>query len=403
MEKNRNFPPIGGEIQKPDDLRNYLDNYLRDNGIEAPEIKIIAHGEMPDDFRRQYEDFNDPRLDNVRIAVIPKFWKISESHADKQIILFSTEYLGREDKMKWLTHELAHCQKFLDIELKDGLSKKEAYERGMNTPAFPDITTEDNYPNNIVEEYAFAKQIEALRKAGVSQEEALAMFEDYYQDEKDLVFINRVIKKIYTAEKKSEIVIKRSAEAPEIKKNPFYDEEFWGRANSPDDIYLPDSDEALSFAVAAHEIGHLVKEGESDDARLDNFSALRTEELRAWNKGWEYLREYSGEYFADNPERFVKVRQAFDNIKMLMMQAVDLSEGMYIKKGELNKLTPDEIERIVQERREKLFSEKGVDFKNIFDEIKREKIGVKTDWDKFTATVAKAVEKILRDNKNEIF
>ena len=49
------------------------------------------------------------------------------------------------------------------------------------------------------------------------------------------------------------IIIKRSIDAPpEVKENPFYDPEFWGRANSPDDIYLPDSDEAISFALAAH-------------------------------------------------------------------------------------------------------------------------------------------------------
>jgi hypothetical protein len=86
-------------------------------------------------------------------------------------------------------------------------------------------------------------------------------------------------------EQKPIIVIRKSTKAPPAaKSNPFYDPEIWGRANSPDEIYLPDSDEAISFAIAAHEIGHLVKEGVREDAALDNFEATKAEELRAGNK-----------------------------------------------------------------------------------------------------------------------
>src|SRR3989338_9394681 len=84
-------------------------------------------------------------------------------------------------------------------------------------------------------------------------------------------------------EKEPSIIIKKSTEAPEsVRQNPFYNKDIWGRANSPDDIYLPDSDQAISFAIAAHEIGHLVKAGERQDAALDNFAAARAEEQRAW-------------------------------------------------------------------------------------------------------------------------
>lgn len=198
------------------------------------------------------------------------------------------------------------------------------------------------------------------------------------------------------------IIIKRSTDAPpEVKQNPFYDSEFWGRANSPDDIYLPDSDEAISFAMAAHEIGHLVKAGERNDARLDNFKATRAEEQRAWDKGWEYLQEFVDEYYTDNPECAPKIRQAFERIKTLLLQATDLSKGMYLESGVLDNLAPDEIQRILKGKREKFFSEKGELFKNIFDEMKREKIGIKPDWDKFTAIVTRAVENILKDNNKE--
>ena len=202
----------------------------------------------------------------------------------------------------------------------------------------------------------------------------------------------------------SKIIIKRSVDAPpEVKQNPFYDPEFWGRANSPDDLYLPDSDEALSFALSAHEIGHLVKEkgDKRDDARLDNFEATRAEEQRAWDRGWEYLRQYIDEYYSDRPECAPKIRQAFERIKTLAMQAVDLSKDMYFESGALDNLSADEIGLILKEKREKFFSERGVDFKNIFNEMKKEKIGVKPDWNKFTAIVTKAVENILKDNDKE--
>jgi len=195
------------------------------------------------------------------------------------------------------------------------------------------------------------------------------------------------------------IIIKRSTDAPpEVKQNPFYDPEFWGRADSPDDIYLPDSDEAISFAMAAHEIGHLVKEGERNDARLDNFEATRAEEQRAWDKGWEYLHTYIDEYYSDNPECAPKIRLAFERIKNLLMQATDLSKDMYLENGTLDNLDPDEIQHILRNRREKFFSEKGDEFKTIFDDIKKEKIKVIPDWDKFIAIVKKAVIDIIRDN-----
>lgn len=205
-----------------------------------------------------------------------------------------------------------------------------------------------------------------------------------------------------TSESEPKIIIKRSIDAPaEVKQNPFYDSGFWGRANSPDDIYLPDSDEAISFAMAAHEIGHLVKAGEINDARLDNFEATRAEEQRAWDRGWEYLQKFLDEYYVDKPECAPKIRQAFERIKTLLLQATDLSKEMYLENGTLDNLTPDETQRLLKEKREKFFSEKGELFKNIFDEIKKEKIGVKPDWNRFATIVTKAVENILKDNNKE--
>jgi hypothetical protein len=201
-------------------------------------------------------------------------------------------------------------------------------------------------------------------------------------------------------EKVLQITVKRSVDAPpDVKQNPFFDPELWGRATSPDDIYLPDCDEALSFAVAAHEIGHLVEEGERNDARLDNFEATRAEEKRAWDKCWEYVRKYIDEYYQDNPKNIPKILLAFEHVKTLLMQATDLSRDMYLESGQLDRLTPNEIKQILKERRENFFSQKGEVFKQIFDEVKKEKIGIKPDWHKFILIIQKAVRDILRDNK----
>lgn len=151
--------------------------------------------------------------------------------------------------------------------------------------------------------------------------------------------------------------------------------------------------------MAAHEIGHLVEEGARDDAGLDNFKAARAEEQRAWDKGWEYLQKYLDEYYQDNPEVIPQIQQAYEHIKDFLMQGTDMSESMYLESGSLDELTPEEIKKILKEKREEFFSEKGEEFKELFAEIKKEKIGVKPDWDKFSAVVEKAVRDIIDDNK----
>ena len=151
--------------------------------------------------------------------------------------------------------------------------------------------------------------------------------------------------------------------------------------------------------MAAHEIGHLVDKGKRDDARLDNFEATRAEEQRAWDRGWEYLKKYVSEYYQDGPEIASKIQQAFERIRDILMQATDLSKDMYLESGTLDNLDHGQIDKILKEKREKFFSEKGEEFKQLFEEMKSEKIGVKPDWDKFTAVVKKAVEDILKDNK----
>lgn len=203
-----------------------------------------------------------------------------------------------------------------------------------------------------------------------------------------------------TREQRPKIAIRSSREIPDAQQNSFFDPEIWGRAFSPEEIYLPDTDEVLSFVIAAHEIGHLVKEGERMDAKLDNFKAVQIEERRAWEKGWPYLQKYLADYFSDEngTHCIAKIQVAFRNIEKLMLLATKLSKEIYVQKETLDDLTDEEYAKFRHNQLEKLFLAKGEKFQAIFDEIKKEKNGVKPNWDRLSAVVTKAVQDILTDN-----
>jgi hypothetical protein len=198
------------------------------------------------------------------------------------------------------------------------------------------------------------------------------------------------------------IFIKRSSEAPEkAKQNPFYDEEWWGRANSPEDIFLPDSDMAISFALAAHEIGHLSVAGAEarENITQDDFEATAAEEQRAWTIGKQYLQSCVDEYFSDDAESKKAAEEAIDKIEVGMMDIVEWSRPMYLEKGALDGLGNEERETILKESRKKFATDNLDEFKRLAEEkIKAHKLGRKVDWEKFTALVKKSVEKILEDN-----
>lgn len=200
-------------------------------------------------------------------------------------------------------------------------------------------------------------------------------------------------------EKEPTIIIKRSTDAPqEVKANPFYDPEFWGRGEKIDDIYLPDSDEGISFAIAAHEIGHLVDKDRKETG-LDNFESQKFEEQRAWDVGWPYLEKYLTGYFQDKPEEISKIRSAFERIREIFAEAVNLSQGLYLERWALTNTSQAEREKILKKRREKFFTEKGEEFKIIYDRIKQEKTGIKPDWNRFTEIVTNATKDIIKDNE----
>lgn len=82
-----------------------------------------------------------------------------------------------------------------------------------------------------------------------------------------------------------------------------------------------------------------------------------------------------------------------------MMQATNLSQGLYLEKGSLTGLSDQEKEKVLRERRQKFFTKKGKEILEIDQQIKSIKIGKKVDWEKYIKIVAKAVQEILKDNE----
>ncbi|MFZ4632142.1 MAG: hypothetical protein ACOYL8_02965 [Patescibacteria group bacterium] len=180
------------------EIKNYLKDYLELKEGEADKIKIIKALDLPKNYQIQKEFLSDKRLDNINIVIVPdELWAkgraSSESDAEKNLILFKKsdfESLADSSESAWMTHELAHCQKFLNSK------EAENYEKDMQTPAFMDIKTEYNYPNNLVEQYTFSKQFEFLKSQGATRESVLEMLNETYEKEDEEFFI-RILDSVY--------------------------------------------------------------------------------------------------------------------------------------------------------------------------------------------------------------
>ena len=225
-------------------LQKYLADLFHQNGFEMPKIKILEPDKLPDSYKKQFEAFNDKRLDGIRIVLVPKFWKVSESHADKQLIIFRQEYFEdkkNDDRIQWMSHEIGHCQKFLDSSSTEEHTQQEIYFTNLEIPAFEEIikyteisrkelelelnqllkhdgyrgriaflknilesSTEDmvkipiHYPNNKVEQHAFQKQFQSAKNRGITRGEILKLLKEHYQDEYDFLFFNRVLDNVYS-------------------------------------------------------------------------------------------------------------------------------------------------------------------------------------------------------------
>lgn len=179
--------------------REYLQRYLEIEGEVAEKIFILEAKSLPDHFQEQYKFLNDDRLVKVLIAVVPDdLWvkgsQPSESHAERQLIVFKESYFReteKPDEVAWMCHEFAHCKKALDSE------SEQAYFDDMRTSAYPDIASEYNYPNNLVEEYTFSEQFTFLRSRGISREQIITKMAEEYPDPLDQAFLNRVLDNVF--------------------------------------------------------------------------------------------------------------------------------------------------------------------------------------------------------------
>lgn len=180
------------------ELRKYLVDYLEIGPDKDPSgIRFESAGALAGEYADQFDFLADRRLAAVEIAVVPdQLWikgrQPSESHAARGLILMREGFYWDpakpvQDEPAWMTHELAHCQQFLD--------KREDYEKDSQRPAFPGIGL-DAYPNNKVEEYTFGRQFEYLRSRDVSRGRVAEMLQEQY-DRSDFAFFDRILDRVY--------------------------------------------------------------------------------------------------------------------------------------------------------------------------------------------------------------
>jgi hypothetical protein len=206
-------------------------------------------------------------------------------------------------------------------------------------------------------------------------------------------------------EKEPSIKTIGSSQAPEkLKENPFFNNYHWGMADWVEKkLYLPDnSDEAISFSIASHELGHLVEKGRIQPDRED-FEATYQEELRAWKEGWKYLEKHLSDYY-ENSKTIEDLKTIKDKVKDKFINITLLTEPFYQK---------SEAKNIKQQRKTFLQTEQGQHIKAEIDGLQRfvgetlinlnnESFLKKIDWYKFANIVKKSLTDIEKDNKTNI-
>jgi hypothetical protein len=178
--------------------KEYIKEYLELKESDLEKIILLKAKDLPKHYQKQLEYFQDERLSDVTISVIPDdLWikgeQPSESNAETQLIFIKQSYFETQkdpDEIAWLCHELAHCQNFLDSK------SPKNYQDNMTKFAFNDLKTKYTYPNNLVEEFAFTKQFKLLKDRGKTKEDILRMIKKYYKED-DFPFFNRLLNNIY--------------------------------------------------------------------------------------------------------------------------------------------------------------------------------------------------------------
>ncbi len=185
--------------------------------------------------------------------------------------------------------------------------------------------------------------------------------------------------------------------------NSFYDKEFWGHAYRNENegiykIYLPEVDEALSFSIAAHELGHLVDEGRFEEGSIENYEDVRREELRAWDLGQEYLEKHLEEYFDNDREVILKVKEVCQKFRNILTEVVNISKEMYFEPGSFAGKTKEERDELINKTSREYFNENQKMLQDYANKIKRLKTGKKIDWKRFEEVIKKTIRDIDKDN-----
>lgn len=190
----------GNDFDAEKSRQKYLAEYMGIDIQDAEKIKFVEADNLRDyseHYNEQYKYLKDNRLENIKIGIVPDdTWKKgsqpTESLANDFLILVKESYFKNEkpDRLAWVLHELAHCKYFY------GVGSSEEYEENREKLAFVDIETE-SYPNNIIEKYTFTEQFKFLKEEGETREQVVEMLREYYDDETDFLFFDKILDEIY--------------------------------------------------------------------------------------------------------------------------------------------------------------------------------------------------------------
>ena len=188
----------------PNDLRQYLNHYLElDSKEKLDSLRLYEQSDLPTIFLEGLAYLDDPRLENVRVVVVPdNIWakgaRISEYHENHNLILVKAKYFNDPELEKaegWYVHELGHATCFADIKGETLDERIKKYRRELEIQAF-DLESLVGYPNTKVEELAFDKQFSYLKSQGVLREEIVEFLSPHY-DEEDFQFLDKILNKVF--------------------------------------------------------------------------------------------------------------------------------------------------------------------------------------------------------------
>jgi hypothetical protein len=208
------------------------------------------------------------------------------------------------------------------------------------------------------------------------------------------------------AEKEPVIQLIGSSQAPEeYKENPLYNSYHWGMADWEENkLYVPDnSDEAISFSIASHELGHLVNKGRIQPDR-ENFQDTYQEELRAWEVGWKYLERHLADYYND-AKSINDLKDIEEKVKGKMIEITLLTEPFY--QNPAKKDAEEQRNSFLQTEQGKHIKAEinGLPgfIKETLASLGQESFLKKTDWNKFSRVIKKTLIDIEKDNQAKGF